>query len=380
MPYDHRGTRRRGIAGWDGALARAVAAVDHDCEVRERRGDGDADAHEQDGAGGGLAVGREVKADEREDAERVDGGDELCDRAAVLDHGGPDRDGGRGEEQQQHDGGGALDCAVEPEAGGKHDCALGGAQGEGGLEDLVDGALGAAHGDHGEVEGEGLEVVAEFVVDDGFWELVVPRRVGGEGAVVALREGDPQPAAEGRGEGEGHDAEHVVDLRLPDVDGGGVRRSGRDGVRVACAAHAEVDEHDRGRPVEVREALVPEVDHVERDGHEHAVEGDGAARDVRVRAAHALAVEEGAAAVAGAAAERGREGQDLEDLPAKAHCEQQREDQDHVRVVELELHAMCTDVFNKASRRYSNCSVAVLKSTDIESLGHKHVHRYKLYE
>ncbi len=152
--------------------------------------------HEQDGTGGDLAVGREVEADEREDADRVDGGDDLGDDAATLDHDGPHREGGRDEEQQEHDGGPALDAAVEPEVRGEHDCALCGAHGECGLQDLVDGALGAAHCDHGEVQGEGLEVVAELVVDDGFREVVVPRRVRGEGAVVALRDGDPQPAAE----------------------------------------------------------------------------------------------------------------------------------------------------------------------------------------
>jgi hypothetical protein len=114
--------------------------------------------------------------------------------------------------------------------------------------------------------------------------------------------------------------------------------------------HEEVDEHDRGRPVEVREALVPEVDHVERDGYEHTVEDQGVAPGVGQRAAHALAVDEAAVAVAGVAAEHRRERHDLEDLTEKTHHEKQREDEEHVRVVELELHAVRVDVFNKATR------------------------------
>jgi hypothetical protein len=143
----------------------------------------------------------------------------------------------------------------------------------------------------------------------------------------------------------------VVDLRLSDVDvcavvcGGWGRLSG---VRVVGATHEEVDEHDRGRPVEVREALVSEVDHVERDGHEHTVEDQGAARGVGPRATHTLAVDEAAAAVAGAAAERRRERHDLEDLTAKANREQQREDKEHVRVVELELHVVSVDVLKQS--------------------------------
>jgi len=130
VPDDRRGSGRAAV----GALARAVAAVDHDFEVREGRGDGDDEAHEQDGAGGGLAVGREVKADEREDTERVDCGDELGDDTAALDHAEPHRARGRGEERQEHDGRVALEAPVESEARGKDDCALRGAECQGRLE------------------------------------------------------------------------------------------------------------------------------------------------------------------------------------------------------------------------------------------------------
>lgn len=137
-------------------------------------------------------------------------------------------------------------------------------------------------------------------------------------------------------------------------------------MRVPEAADLEVDEHDGGGPVEVREALVPEVDHVEDDGHEHAVEGDCASRRVRVRAADAVAVEEAACTLA-----RGRdEREDLDDLAAEADDEQERHDQDHVRVVELQLrvqvqvhlHVACIWLFNKARGRHQNYEVVVLKT------------------
>lgn len=141
-----QGTRCEGLGSAD-----AVAAVDHDCEVRERGGDCHADAHEQDGACGCLSVGREVKGREREDAEHVHCRDDLGDDAVALDHARAERDGGGGEEQHEDDGECALECAVEPEACGEHDCAKRETDGEGCVEDLVDGAPRAADCDHGEV-------------------------------------------------------------------------------------------------------------------------------------------------------------------------------------------------------------------------------------
>ena len=307
----------------------------------------------------------------------MDGGDGLGDDAAALDHAEPHRARGRGEEQQEHDGGHALYAVVEAEARGEHDRALDGADGEGGLEDLGDGALGAADGDHREVEREGLDVVAEFVVDDAFGELVVPDRVRAERGALVLGERDPEPAAEGRGEREGHDAEHVVDFRLPDVGLG--LRGGRGGavrVRVGDVAHAEVDEHDGRGPVEGREALVPEVDHVEEDGHEDAVEGHGAARGVRVRAARARTE----AFLAAAVAQSGGGGEQLEDLAAEAHDQEQHENNDHVRVLELELHEARAPLFNKPNQfrvfsgvcgaqvgRETNSDITVLMTPRVES-------------
>lgn len=135
---------------------------------------------------------------------------------------------------------------------------------------------------------------------------------------------EPEPAVEGRGESEGHDAEHAVDLGL----------SGECDVRaVGRARGTEVDEDDGGGPVEAREVEVPEIDGVEGEREEKTVYGDGAARGVSTdKRCDALAVAGGSGTFV---AEVGGGGQDLEDLAAEADEEEQSNDKRGKRRVEL---------------------------------------------
>ena len=297
-----------------------------DGEVRERREDGGADAHGEDGAGRGLAVRGEVHAGNGADADDVDGGEGLGDGAAVLEHGAEREDDGD-EEEGERGAGDALD---------------GDGDGEGGVEDLVQRAAGAGDGDEGEVDGEQLGAVGELVVEQGLGQRLVPHGVVREHVGAVLGEREPDPAVERRGEREGHDAEHAVDLGLRgEREKGAQRRHGRGcggvgGGRVRECRHAEVDEDDGGRPVEVRDVLVPEVDGVERDGQKEAVEGDGTARRV---AAHEGGEAAAVAPVGGAlVADVGDGGEGLQDLAAEADEQEKQNDDGGERLVELQLH------------------------------------------
>lgn len=184
-----------------------------DGEVRERREDGGADAHGEDGAGRGLAVGGEVHAGDGADADDVDGGEGLGDGAAVLEHRAEREDDGD-EEEGEGGAGDALDGALAALARAADETGLEHGDGEGGVEDLVERAAGAGDGDEGEVDGEQLGAVGELVVEQTLGQRLVPHGVVREHVGAVLGEREPDPAVERRGEREGHDAEHAVDLGL----------------------------------------------------------------------------------------------------------------------------------------------------------------------